>query len=195
MMTATHNKSNEPLVIKIQHIVKIYEEDMRFVKEWKRGKIIQQKAGLTKSYSSWRELDDFIWQLPLLGFLIYFIYFYLQAGLWQFITAHILYFYVFFLWKPISLYLENHFPVEANQSVPGKLSQAPLQFDSILDKSLVLSRISLGIPINQFDYLLFQMEEYHHPDIYRNGVVPGVGNLCHIESIASRQREHHAPFW
>jgi ABC-type multidrug transport system ATPase subunit len=114
MMTATHNKSSESLVIKIQHIVKIYEEDMRFVKEWKRGKIIQQKAGLTKSYSSWRELDDFIWQLPLLGFLIYFIYFYLQAGLWQFITAHILYFYVFFLWKPISLYLENHLKHKSN---------------------------------------------------------------------------------
>lgn len=108
MIATTATYSKEPLLIKVRHLVKIYDEDMRFVKEWKRGKIIQQKAGLTKDYSSWRDFDDFIWNLPLLGFLIYFIYFYLTSGLWQFITAHLLYFYVFFLWKPVSLYLENH---------------------------------------------------------------------------------------
>jgi len=108
MMGTEYIKSDEPLRIKVQNVVKIYDKDMRFVREWKKGKTIREKAGLMKNYASWRDFDEFIWQLPFLGFLIYFVYFYLQSGLWQFVTAHFVYFYVFFLWKPLRLYLENN---------------------------------------------------------------------------------------
>ena len=104
---AEYIKPGESLRIKVQHIVKIYEEDKRFVREWKKGKQIRAKAGLSKDYTSWRDFDEFIYQLPLLGFLIYFVYFYIESGFWQFVTAHFAFFYVFLLWKPISIYLEN----------------------------------------------------------------------------------------
>jgi len=105
---AEYIKSDEPLKITVQHVVKIYEDNMRFVREWKKGKAIRDKAGLTKDYTSWRDFDEFIWQIPLLGFLIYFIYFYLNSGFWLFVLVHTLYFYIFLMWKPIRLYLDNH---------------------------------------------------------------------------------------
>ena len=104
---AEYIKSDEPLKITVQHVVKIYENNMRVVREWKKGKKIRETAGLEKIYSSWRDFDEFIWQIPLLGFLIYFIYFYLNSGFWLFILVHALYFYGFLLWKPISIFLEN----------------------------------------------------------------------------------------
>ncbi len=111
---AEYIKSDERLRIKIQHIVKIYEEDMRFVREWKKGKKVREKAGLLKNYTSWRDFDEFIWQLPLLGFLFYFVYFYIDSGFWFFVMSLAVYFYVFLLWKPILIYLDNRLEQKNN---------------------------------------------------------------------------------
>ncbi|MDZ7331973.1 MAG: efflux RND transporter permease subunit [candidate division KSB1 bacterium] len=105
----------EALRIKIQHLVKIYEQEMRFVREWKKGLRIRAKAGLLRDYRTWRDFDDFIYLLPALGFLIYFVYFYLRSGFWVFVTAHLVYFYVLALWKPIRIYLRHRLEQEHNQ--------------------------------------------------------------------------------
>ena len=104
---AEYIKPDESLKIKIQHLVKIYDDDSRFSKEWKKGPKIRAKAGLMKDYSSWKDFDDFIWQIPLLGFLSYFVYFYLRTSFWQFITVHFIYFLVLSLWRPIQFFLDN----------------------------------------------------------------------------------------
>jgi len=100
-------KPDEPLLIKIKHLVKIYDDSSRFIKEWKKGAIIREQAGLAKDYKTWRDFDILLWQLPLLGFLIYFVYFYLMSSFWVFMLTHAVYFYVFFFWKPIGIFLTN----------------------------------------------------------------------------------------
>jgi len=100
---------DEALHIKIKHVVKIYDDYSRFVREWKKGVTIRAKAGLTKKYQSWKDFDNYLWQLPLLGFLIYFVYFYLRTPFWVFLLSHLVYFYVFFFWKPLHLFLNNQF--------------------------------------------------------------------------------------
>ncbi|NOZ60372.1 MAG: ATP-binding cassette domain-containing protein [Calditrichaeota bacterium] len=100
---------DEPLHIRIKHVVKIYDDYSRFIREWKKGKFIRQRAGLDKDFHSWRDFDALMWQIPLLGFLIYFVYFYLYSFFWIFVMSHAVYFYGLFFWKPIQIYLTNQF--------------------------------------------------------------------------------------
>ena len=104
---ADYIKPNESLHITIKHVVKIYEDNMRFVKEWKKGKIIQERAELLKKYFSWKDLDSLLWQIPFLGFLSYFVYFYLENSFWIFVFSHAIYFLALSLWKPVNSYFQN----------------------------------------------------------------------------------------
>jgi multidrug efflux pump subunit AcrB/ABC-type multidrug transport system ATPase subunit len=89
-------REGEPLRIRVQNLVKIYDWDSRFVREWKKGKRLSERE--RRIPSSWRDLDSLIWQLPLLGYLIYFVYLYLNSKLWQLILAQLIFFYVLSLW-------------------------------------------------------------------------------------------------
>ncbi len=101
-------RPDEKLTINIRRIVKIYDYYSRFVREWKKGERIEKLYGLSKDYRTWRDFDNYIfWQLPLLGFLIYYVYFYIQNTTWIFILSHIVYFYLFFLLAPVQIYLAN----------------------------------------------------------------------------------------
>ena len=113
---------DEALHIKIKHVVKIYDDYSRFIREWKKGKAIREKAGLTKDYKSWKDFDIFLWQLPLLVFLIYFVYFYLRSSFWIFMITHVVYFYGFFFWKPISSLLNIQFE-KSKKSIYQKIDK------------------------------------------------------------------------
>lgn len=94
-----------PLYIDIRNLVKVYDQDSRFVREWKKGKTLSQKY---QPELSRRHLwNNLIWQLPLLGYVIYFIYFYLTSMFWQFVLVHFLFFYVTFLWKQLQALLDG----------------------------------------------------------------------------------------
>lgn len=100
-------KPDESATIKIRSIVKIYDYNSRFVREWKKGERIERQYGFTKDYLSLRDFDNYIWQIPFLGFMIYFAYFYLQNNSWIFISSHIIYFYLFFLLIPVRIFIAN----------------------------------------------------------------------------------------
>ena len=73
---------DEALHIEIRNLVKIYEWDGRFTREWKSGLKIRERLGLKESYSSLRDFITLIWQLPLTGFFIFFIYYHLENKYW-----------------------------------------------------------------------------------------------------------------
>ena len=85
---------DESITIKIQSLVKIYERENRWVREWKAGARIRKRLGLGKEYRSLRDLSDFTWQIPLLGFMIYFTYFFLSKGFWIFIFSLLTWFFL-----------------------------------------------------------------------------------------------------
>ena len=97
--------SDEPIHITVQNLVKIYDWGSRFSREWIGNRKIRERAGQIKYYHNWRDFDDFIWELPLLGFMFYFTLWYLRNGLYMFIMAHLIFFLSLFLWGPISQYL------------------------------------------------------------------------------------------
>ncbi len=96
--------SKTPLRIEIRNLVKIYDWDSRFVREWKSGLKTRKRLGLDKEISSIKDLDGLMWQLPLIGFAIYFIYFHLESGFWFFILPVALYIMLTGMLKPLRLY-------------------------------------------------------------------------------------------
>ncbi|MBN1466962.1 efflux RND transporter permease subunit, partial [candidate division KSB1 bacterium] len=98
---------DEALTIRIRRLVKVYDDKSRFAREWQKGALIRQKAGLQKEYKSWRDFEDWLWQIPMLLFLGYFIYFYLESYFWCFVLSHAVFFIVLHLWSPLSIYLRE----------------------------------------------------------------------------------------
>ncbi len=98
---------NEPIRIVVQKLVKIYDRDHRFVREWKAGIKIRERAGLLKDYKNIRDFYDLIWQIPFFGFLIYFTFFYLSSNFWMLVMSLALYFFLFILSKPLLQVLKN----------------------------------------------------------------------------------------
>ncbi len=105
----------EPIVIKIRKLVKIYDRDSRFVREWKSGIKIRERAGLTRDYKHIRDFYDLVWQLPLFVFVVYFTFFYLESNLWMWIMSHGVYFFTFLLWVPFNQVLINQHEASGKQ--------------------------------------------------------------------------------
>ncbi|WP_321368950.1 efflux RND transporter permease subunit [uncultured Draconibacterium sp.] len=98
---------NEPIRITIRKLVKVYDRDSRFIREWKSGIKIRERAGLTKDYKKLRDFSDLVWQLPLFAFIVYFTFIYLENNLWMWILSHLVFFFLFLLRVPINQVLIN----------------------------------------------------------------------------------------
>ena len=98
---------NEPIRIVVQKLVKVYDRDSRFVREWKAGIKIRERAGLLKNYKKLRDFYDLVWQIPLFVFLVYFTFFYLQSNLWMWVMSHFIYFFLHLLYEPFAQVMAN----------------------------------------------------------------------------------------
>ena len=90
--------TDENINIHVQSLVKIYERENRWSREWKAGGRIRKRLGLEKQYTSWRDMSQIAWQVPLLGFIIYFTYFYLDKGFWIFFFSMGTWFFLSGIW-------------------------------------------------------------------------------------------------
>ena len=100
-------KPDEEITIKIQNLVKIYDRDSKFARDWKGGQKIRERLGIAKDFKKFSDFDQMIWQLPLLGFIIFFVYYYLNNNFWLLVLSVILYFYILGVISPITKYLKN----------------------------------------------------------------------------------------
>lgn len=98
---------NAPLKITVRKLVKIYDRAPRFEREWNSGLKIRERAGLTKDYMHIRDFYDLVWQIPLLGFMIWFTFFYLTASFWMLLLSVGTYFFTIMLWTPVKAVLGN----------------------------------------------------------------------------------------
>ncbi|QGY44551.1 ATP-binding cassette domain-containing protein [Maribellus comscasis] len=99
----------QAITIKIRRLVKIYDRDNRFVREWKSGIKIRERAGLTKDYKHIRDFYDLVWQLPLFIFLVYFTFIYMENNLWMWVMSHVVFFYLFLLYVPFNQVMINKY--------------------------------------------------------------------------------------
>ena len=92
---------DEQIHIRVQNLVKIYDRESRWMREWKGGAKIRKRLGLEKEYKSLKDLTQLTWQIPIIGFLIYFTYFYLDKGFWIFIFSLITWFTLSGIWNSV----------------------------------------------------------------------------------------------
>lgn len=98
---------DEPINIYVQSLVKIYERENRWAREWKAGARIRKRLGLEKQYRTWKDMSQVGFQLPLFGFIIYFTYFYLDKGFWIFLFSMGTWFFLSAIWIPFKELFTN----------------------------------------------------------------------------------------
>ncbi len=98
---------NQPLRIEIRNIVKIYDWDNRFMREWKSGLNIRKRLGIQNSTTTTNIFAQLLWQLPVIAFSYYFIYYHLESGFWYFILQIVFYILVLVFWSPIVTYFSS----------------------------------------------------------------------------------------
>ena len=79
--------------IQVSNLVKIYGRESKMVREFQSGGRLARVTRIADRALKPR-LEALIWQLPLLGFLVYFSWFYLVSGFWQLVSSAIAYYYV-----------------------------------------------------------------------------------------------------
>lgn len=99
--------ADESINIYVQSLVKIYERENRWAREWKAGEKIRERLGLKKHFRRWKDMTQVSWQLPLLTFIIYFTYFYLQKGFWIFLFSIATWFFLSAIWNQFKELLTN----------------------------------------------------------------------------------------
>ncbi len=100
-------KEDDKIHIKIQNLVKIYDREGQFSREWESGKKIRRRAGLEKEYLTLREFDYLIWQLPVIIFMGYFTFIYLDNAVWSLILSLGIASLAQSMWKPFGFYLKS----------------------------------------------------------------------------------------
>jgi len=95
----------EELTIVVRRLVKIYDGYGRFTREWRKGERYERILGEGRPYSRLRDFEPLRWQVPLLGFLVYFVYFYLDSAVWLFILSHAVYFFGLTILRPFRMFL------------------------------------------------------------------------------------------
>ena len=96
-----------PLHIHVRNLVKIYDRESRFMREWNSGLKIRRRLGLEKTFSTWKDFDYLVWMVPMTAFFVYFIYFYLESGFWFFVLPIGLYLLVLRAIRPVRAYAFN----------------------------------------------------------------------------------------
>jgi len=115
VMTSLRNASakligdNDSIKIEVRKLVKVYDRDSRFAREWKSGLKIRERAGLLKDYKKARDFNDLIWQIPLFGYFVYFTFFYLESNFWMWLISHVVFFFQFVLFEPVNQVLVNKY--------------------------------------------------------------------------------------
>lgn len=103
--------TDQELEITIQNLVKIYNRPGRFFREWSGSKALADfhHSGV-KSIRWGLLLREFLWQIPLLGFMVWFTFTFLRSGFWMTILAVGIYFLLLEIWFPIGTALTKGEP-------------------------------------------------------------------------------------
>ncbi len=115
--------ANVQINIRVQSLVKIYERENRWTREWKAGARIRERLGLKTHFRKWADLAKVSWQLPLFAFMIYFSYFYLKKGFWIFFFSLVTWFFLSAIWNQFRELFRN-LSASTGKKMPAKLIPA-----------------------------------------------------------------------
>ncbi|MFT5641658.1 MAG: multidrug efflux pump subunit AcrB/ABC-type multidrug transport system ATPase subunit [Cyclobacteriaceae bacterium] len=150
---------DEPLHIEIRNLVKIYDWDNRFTREWKSGLKIRERLGLKLAYESLSDFVALIWQIPLIVFMVFFIFYHLQIQMWILMLSILLQILLLTFIQPILAY-RDHLKKEAKrkwaQHLIYAIHKAVLWFFPLFVLNFAFQQydmIGLVIPVGVIWYL------------------------------------------
>ncbi len=95
--------------ISVRNLVKIYDWPGRVSRQWRSGLLIRRRLGIDGEYRSLKDFVNVSWQFALLGFGIWFTWFFVGNRLWIFLLSFILYAAALYLWRKVREYLYGRF--------------------------------------------------------------------------------------
>ena len=102
--------------ISVRNLVKIYDWPGRVSRQWKSGLLIRRRLGLEKSYlipagqpDGYPVFIELGWQFALLGFGVWFTWFFVGNRLWVFFLSFVVYAATLYLWRKVREYLYVRF--------------------------------------------------------------------------------------
>lgn len=103
-------KDNEPIVIQVRNLVKIYDRASLFQRQWTSGLNIRKRLGLDKKFHHLKDFVSVLWQVVLFGFFGYMAAFYLENNFWIIVMTFVTCAGVFHIWHMVQKYLYNKLP-------------------------------------------------------------------------------------
>lgn len=91
--------------ISVRNLVKIYDWPGRVSRQWRSGLLIRRRLGIGGEYHSLKDFISVSWQFALLGFAIWFTWFFIGSRLWIFILSFAIYAATLYLWRKVREYL------------------------------------------------------------------------------------------
>lgn len=95
--------------ISVRNLVKIYDWPGRVSRQWESGLLIRRRLGLDSGFHSLKDFVNISWQFALLGFGIWFTWFFIESRTWIFILSLVLYAAFLSLWRNVREYLFRRF--------------------------------------------------------------------------------------
>ncbi len=177
-------KSN--IHIQVSNLVKIYGRESRIVREFKAGGKLARVARMADRALKPR-LEALIWQLPLLGFLVYFSWFYLVSGFWQLVSSAVAYYYLVAILGDFSRHTGNRWMRLINTVVMYGAPLAvlvifQLRWDNVASSIvagllwyLVIAMGKVSMKVKRKDFELKQVRPLFHWFFWFVSVLPGLG--------------------
>ena len=78
-----------PITITIRNVSKVYDDFIKFAKEWKKGRKEHETSSGNLPFKE--RLARWLYLLPLYAFLVFFLFFYIRGGLWRLILVIVFY--------------------------------------------------------------------------------------------------------
>jgi len=101
---------DESLTIIVRNLVKIYDRKGRFARQWESGIRVRERLGLSVEYHSLKDFAGSLWQFFLVGFGVYFVFFFLESKFWIFLLSFAVYAGLLHIRKIVFQYLDYRFP-------------------------------------------------------------------------------------
>ena len=80
---------DESITITIRNVSKVYDDFIKFAKEWRKGR--RDRETLSGTIPIKERLARWLYLLPLYAFLVFFLFFYMRGGLWQLLLVAVFY--------------------------------------------------------------------------------------------------------
>ena len=95
--------------ISVRNLVKIYDWPGRVSRQWRSGLLIRRRLGIDGEYRSLKDFVNVSWQFALLGFGVWFTWFFIDSRLWIFFLSFAVYAATLYLWRKVREYLYVRF--------------------------------------------------------------------------------------